>query len=75
MGMSQQAVIDFLKERAPNKYTTAQIIYHLKSKSLSESVIYANLKRLKESKQIKWVCSEIANRNGNYIKYWYMDYT
>ena len=70
--MSQQNILDFLKVRFPNKYTTAQIIYHLKSNILSESVIYANLKRLKKNGEIKWVWGEHLNQKGNAVKYWYV---
>ena len=52
--MSQDQILTFLEQCYPNKYTIAQLIYHLKNQGLTASVIYANVKKLKEKKEIEW---------------------
>ena len=71
--MSQSEILDFLHKRAPNKYTAAQIIYHLTDQKLSESVVYANLKKLRENKEINWQWSSHLSAKKRPARYYFIE--
>jgi len=68
--MSQDLIIHWLKKRQPNRYTSAQIIYHLHG-DLSESVIYASLQKLKKNNEIGWVWSEGMSQKSRPARYYF----
>ena len=48
----RQIILSFLEERKDRKFTAAQIVYFLSPLGLSESVVFANLKKMREQKEI-----------------------
>lgn len=69
--MSQARILEWLKERYPKKYTAAQIVHHLKNRELSESVVYSNLKRLREKSEVGWEWGETLSSKNRPARYFY----
>lgn len=68
----RQSILNFLKERYPNKFSAAQIVYYLGQQGLSESVIFANIKKLIEQEEIGYEWTESLNQNKRPCRiYWW----
>ena len=69
--MSKEIIINWLWENNPKKYTAAQIVYFLKSDELSESVIYANLKKLRAVGEVNWEWGTNLNEKSRPARYYF----
>lgn len=69
--MSKDLILKWLEENFPKKYTAAQIMYFLRSDDLSESVIYANLKRLRDAGEVGWEWGTNLNEKSRPARYYF----
>jgi len=69
--MSQNQILLFLQQMYPNKYSIAQLIYHLKNQGLAGSVIYANVKKLREKGEIAWGWGEYLSKKSRPARYYW----
>lgn len=74
--MSQDTILKFLKENK-SKFTAAQIIYFLRSESLSSSVIYSNLSKLRNQtkkgveQNFGWIWGNYLTSKGRPARYYF----
>mgnify|MGYP001562642909 CR=1 FL=1 len=72
----REIIIDFLKERKDRRFTAAQIVYFLSPLGLSESVVFANLKKMREQKEIGYDhARELSGHSHPVMVYWWKDDT
>jgi len=69
MGTYSEYILLFLKERPDRKFTAAQIVYFLSPMGLSESVVFANLKKMRDSEEIGCDWSEPSELSGHSRRY------
>jgi len=75
--MSMEKILKWLKEHKESRFTATQLIYFLKDNRLSESVIYANLKRLRDLKNkgfernIDWIWGNHLSEKARPARYYF----